>query len=457
MQVVVALSQTYGSPQTPPPLSAVQQAWPRPPQAVQVLPEPHAVNGAVHETPPAQHVSPRAPHDGPEAGTHAPAVHVPSLLPQADAAATHLLVLWSQHPPPLQRLSSQHGSPAAPQVAQRVPAALQLEVAVQNFATSPLPFGLPGQHAMPLVPQGFTAPVPVPPVHDRAGDPPAFLHVPSTVSPQDVPAAMHSPSTQQSPAVVQLSPWQQAFPVAPQATDDPLSQTFPVVVSSPEATHTFALQQPPPVHAVPVAQQGSPTPPQETHAVPLQTVLAVLQLAPLATHFPSAPSQQPPGQELPAQQTSPLVPHAVQLPPVQMALPVHDRSFPMQVLLVGSQQSPEVPAHPVPGQQVLPVVPQARQVPAEQYSPEPVQALPAQHGSPTPPHDWHDDPVHTVLAVEHARSLPTQVLLDGSQQSPGDPGQELPEQQAAPVVPHARQLPPEQISLLAQALFAQQA
>ncbi len=93
MQVVVALSQTNGSPHTPPPLSAVQQAWPTPPQATQVLPPPHIVKGAVQETPPAQHASPSAPHVAPAVGTHAPAVHVPSLLPQAAAAATHLLVL----------------------------------------------------------------------------------------------------------------------------------------------------------------------------------------------------------------------------------------------------------------------------------------------------------------------------------------------------------------------------
>lgn len=222
LQVVVALSQTNGSPQTPPPLSAVQQAWPRPPQATQVLPPPHIVKGAVQETPPAQHDSPSLP----QAPFMQPLpVQTPCEPEQVPAAATHVFVLWSQHPPPLQTLSSQHGCPLPPQVAHAAPAALQLEAAVQNFATSPLPFGLPGQHPIPFVPQGLTAPVPVPPVHDREGEPPPLLQVPSTASPHDVPAAMHKPSTQQSPPVVQLSPWQHAFPVVPQVTDVPLSQT----------------------------------------------------------------------------------------------------------------------------------------------------------------------------------------------------------------------------------------
>jgi hypothetical protein len=92
-QVAIALSQTNGSPQTLPPLIAVQHGWPSPPQAVHVFPVPHVVNGAVHETPPAQQGSPSPPHAVPVVGTQAPAVHVPSPFPQAPAAATHVLVL----------------------------------------------------------------------------------------------------------------------------------------------------------------------------------------------------------------------------------------------------------------------------------------------------------------------------------------------------------------------------
>jgi hypothetical protein len=140
--------------------------------------------------------------------------------------------------------------------------------------------------------------------------------------------------------VVQLPPWQHGLPVVPQALVVPSSQTLPAVVVSPEAMHTFEVQQPPPRQALP-AQHGSPTPPQATHDVPLHKVSAVLQSTPLPTHLPSAASQHPPGQELPAQHTRPLVPQPVHAPPEQtVSNAVHARSLPTQVPDVGSQQSP---------------------------------------------------------------------------------------------------------------------
>jgi hypothetical protein len=217
------------------------------------------------------------------------------------------------------------------------------------------------------------------------------------------------------------------LPVVPQASVAPSSQTLPVVVVSPEAMHTFEVQQPPPRQAPP-AQHGSPTPPHATHDVPLHRVSAVLQSTPLLTHLPSAASQHPPGQELPAQHTRPLVPQPVHAPPEQtVSNAVHARSLPTQVPDVGSQQSP-----------------------AEQLSP-------AQQGCPTPPHALQDEPEHTVLAAVHAVSLPTQVLVDGSQQSPVVPGHELPAQHAAPVVPQATHVPAaEQTSPLPEHVFAAQ-
>src|ERR1019366_10367074 len=129
------------------------------------------LKGAVHPTPPAQHALPIAPHVA-LLPTQAPAVHVPAVLPHLAVGATHMLLLWSQHPPPVQRLPSQQGLPVVPHVAHEVPAALHARLAaVQNFATLPLPFGLTAQHATPLEPHE----PPVPPVHR---EPPPLLQVP---------------------------------------------------------------------------------------------------------------------------------------------------------------------------------------------------------------------------------------------------------------------------------------
>ena len=177
-------------------------------------------------TTPAQHASPIPPHADPVPGTHAPAVQVPSPPPQAAPAASHVFVLWSQHPPALQVLSSQHGWPVPPHAVQFAPAALHVRPeAVQKFAAEPFLLGLPGQQLIPAVPHGLTEPVPVPPVHELTGEPPAFLHVPRIVSPHELPAAMHSPSTQQSPAVVQSFSAQHGSPVAPHTSLTPSSQT----------------------------------------------------------------------------------------------------------------------------------------------------------------------------------------------------------------------------------------
>jgi hypothetical protein len=89
---------------------AGQHASPEPPQATHV-PALHMLNGAVQPTgsgaDPTQHALPIEPHVVPP--THAPAVHVPTPPPHMAAAATQVLVLWSQQAPaPVQRLSSQH-------------------------------------------------------------------------------------------------------------------------------------------------------------------------------------------------------------------------------------------------------------------------------------------------------------------------------------------------------------
>ena len=205
---------------------AVQHGSPLPPQATHVPPL-QVLKGAVHPTPPAQQAPPSPPHDGPVVGTQAPAVHVPSPLPHMPAAATQVPVLWSQQPPALQMLPSQHALPVPPQGTQPVFWASHARfAAVQNLPTlPPAPLGLPGQHPTPAVPHGFVLPTPMPPVHEEAGETPPILQVPRTVVPQDVPGAMHVPSTQQSPAAVQLLAWQHALFVVPQATEAPLSQT----------------------------------------------------------------------------------------------------------------------------------------------------------------------------------------------------------------------------------------
>ncbi len=421
-QVDVALLQTKGSPQTAPPLIDVQHGSPLPPHATQV-PALQVLKGDVHPTPPAQHASPIAPHAVPPAGTQAPAVQVPAPPPHIAVAMMQVPVLWSQHPPLLQMLPSQHALPVPPQATHPVSAASHARLAaVQNLPTSPAPLGLPGQHPTPLVPHGFTLPTPMPPVQESAGDALGLdLHVPRTVVPQDVPGVRHRPSTQQSPAVVQLFAWQHAAPFVPHGADVPLLHTWFAVVVSPDAAQTPPLQHPPPLHAANV-QQACPAPPHPTHLPPAagHTSAPPLHEALAATHIVLDGSQQPPlVHTFPVQQGSPVPPHTSHLPP--------------------EHTSPE--GHGVaPLQQASPVTPHATQVPpaaghtsapplheppaathvgvAVEVSQQPplVHVSPAQHGSVVPPHVMHEVPLQICVA-EHALP-PAMQVFDPLQHTP---------------------------------------
>ncbi len=190
------------------------------------------------------------------------------------------------------------------------------------------------QQASPVPPQAVT-PVPHP----------LAVQVPRAgVPPQVVPASTQTPATQQAPVSEQLCSGQHGWPEPPQAVVDvPLSQIVSVPVDPPEATHTFATQQPPPTQAVALfVQHASPGEPHVTTA-----------------HC-----------EVPAS----VVPH---VPPLVHAAPVPTHSF-----VPGSQQSPLV-VQVAPEQQVSAVAPQSTQVPAALHaSPVPVHVSPAQHGTP---------------------------------------------------------------------------
>ena len=80
-----------------------------------------------------------------------------------------------------------------------------------------------------------------------------------------------------------------------------------LVHDSPVATHVELVppeSQQPVVQESP-AQHGSPGPPQATHAVPLQTVFAVLHDSPVYVHVLFVESQQPPVQGVPVVQHAP--------------------------------------------------------------------------------------------------------------------------------------------------------
>jgi hypothetical protein len=88
----------------PPPVPG-QQVSPGPPQPAHVVPW-HAMNGAVHCTPPPQHGWPGPPH---APLPHEPLLHVPWPPPHAPPGETHARVVWSQHPPPPHQSPSQQG------------------------------------------------------------------------------------------------------------------------------------------------------------------------------------------------------------------------------------------------------------------------------------------------------------------------------------------------------------
>lgn len=331
--------------------------------------------------------------------------------------------------------------PVLPQVTHAVFAASHAKLAdVQNRPTPPpAPLGLPGQHpAAPIVPHEVKLPTPVPPVHERIGEGlPPFRHVPSVVSPHDVPAAMHMPSTQQSPPVVQLFAWQQGLFVVPQPTDAPLSQT-PVVVVSPDAKQTLAMQHPPPLQAAAV-QQACPAPPHPMHLPPAagHTSAPPLQEALAATHIGVAVevSQQPPFVHTsPVQHGSPVPPHAAQLPPVH-TLPVAHGVAPLQHASPVAPQTTHAP--PAAGHTSVPALhepPAATHVVSDvSQQPPLVQVLVAQHGSVVPPHVTQAVPLHTSVA-EHA--LPVATHVDVAQHAPVVHGV-APAQHGSVAAPHA--------------------
>lgn len=295
-----------------------------PPQLTHTLAA-HTLNAAVHSTSAPQHACPIPPHV-----PHEPlAPQVPSdMLPvpvHAPFAATH--APRTQHPP-LQLSPSQHGWVAAPHASHLRVASQTTPLAVQN-SCPPIPPPAVTQHASPEPPQAV-APVPQP----------LAAHVPR-VPPQVVPAFTHEPATQHAPVPVHVCSGQHGWADPPHAVVlVPLSQIVPVPVDSPDPTHALATQQPPPVQAVPVAQQPSPGAPQ--------TVTAHCGVA-----------------------VSP-APH---LPPFEHVAPEPTHAF-----VPGSQQSP-VAVQDAPAQHVSPVVPQSTQRPAALHArPAPVHVSPAQHG-----------------------------------------------------------------------------
>lgn len=130
----------------------------------------------------------------------------------------------------------------------------------------------------------------------------------------------------------------------PSAPAPPPAQTNWPTQFAPVATHCALLgsQQSGALQAVPVRQHGFPVRPQvsQVPAALEQTWLAPEQAAPAATQ--AFESQQPDGHELPGQHWMPVVPHAWQEPPMHAVLAVEHA--PLVATHLPSAESQQPPA-----------------------------------------------------------------------------------------------------------------
>jgi hypothetical protein len=286
----------------------------------------------------------------------------------------------------------------------------------------------------------------------------------------------HLPFVSQQPlapgAPLHLLPEQQASALAPHAWHWSLAHTVLLrggLHELPLVTHvppTAPVQQLVPVHVWP-AQHICVLPPQPVHVPKLHTSPLVLQLAPAATHAWSAESQQEPApvQAPPVrQQGPPVAPQLAHVPLKHTRPPVeHAVSAATHVLLFGSQHEPLLAQGVAPGQHVLPSAPHEEHVPPVQTSVAPASepahswagamhvpvesqqapavvhaAPPAQQGCVFPPHALHVPPEHTSAGPPvdaQAAAGATHVFVE-SQHAPVVPHGEAPGQHTSPVAPH---------------------
>ncbi len=245
--------------QYPPGLFAMQHGSLGPPQPAQLLFW-HEVNGDVHATLLPQHAWPGPPHVPPP---HAPFLQAPVPPLHMLPLPTHVRVERSQQPPLLQSDPSQHGCPGPPQAVQLFWLSQASPEVTQKLPLHEPPFMAPWQQLWPSAPQRVQEPL---------------KHIPTCIEPQVDPDMTHCPSTQQR-LPVHESIAQQGCPPPPHVWSVPSTHTD-VPVPSPRARQVPPLQQPPPVHAVPLVQQASPGcphgPPPEEEPLLLPLLLPLL-------------------------------------------------------------------------------------------------------------------------------------------------------------------------------------
>jgi hypothetical protein len=282
-------------------------------------------------------------------------------------AATQVLLLASQQPPPLQLLPLQQAWPGPPQVEQVLPwHAWPLAVHSE-----------PWQHCAPPPPQFEQAPL---------------VHVP-WLAPQAELAATQSEPVQHPP-LPQVEFAQHAWPAPPQAVSVPPRHTVPPGPLAPSGMQVLVVvsRHAPPPQGVPVAQAGSSGPPHGAQDPAAQARVALLHALPAQHGWPRPPHAAHwlvARHRSPAAQAVPAVTHwfelVLQHPPVQLAPwqhgwpgPPHARHW----LFEHDAPAPQA----LPGQQGWPGPPQAVQALFEHVLPAVVQVWPAQHGWPGPPH-----------------------------------------------------------------------
>jgi hypothetical protein len=253
--------------------------------------------------------------------------------------AMQVLLLASQHPPPLQVLPLQHAWPGPPQVEQVLP-----------WQTWPLAVqSAPWQHCAPPAPQLEQAPL---------VQVPWLLPQAALAATQVVPV--------QHPALPQVEFAQHAWPAPPQAVNVPPRHTVPPGPLAPSGMQVLvvASRHAPPPQGVPVVHAGSSGPPQGAQDP--------------AEHASVAPLQ-----ALPAQQGWPRPPHAAHWLEARHRSPAAQLLPAVMHWFVLVLQQP--PAQFEPWQQGWPGPPHARHWLFEHDAPAP-QALPGQQGWPGPPH-----------------------------------------------------------------------